>query len=305
MYLKKIARYSTALVVGIALGGTVSFIIRASILPVGAQANSPMAAAVYAGMGNPTSNNVPCGVGAASTNTASIYIQRDATGNGIWKCVLGSDGATFTWLAPANASAATSSTLGLVQLPSGQTSTVLSTVAITGSYSDLLNLPSIPTTTSQLTNNSGFLTAPVANASLANPSTTVNGQTCTLGGNCTIAVGTGTVSAVTGTTPIVSSGGTSPAISCPTCLTTSNRILGTTAAFGGALLAIGGYASGTASVPGATVGSACFASPADGVKISGTSIDCAVSTSGVATVYLNAIVSLTPTSKTYKVIVEQ
>lgn len=35
----------------------------------------------------------------------------------------------------------------------------LSTVASTGSYNDLTNLPTIPTLTSQLTNNSGFITS--------------------------------------------------------------------------------------------------------------------------------------------------
>lgn len=34
----------------------------------------------------------------------------------------------------------------------------LSTVATSGSYNDLTNKPTIPTTTSELTNNSGFIT---------------------------------------------------------------------------------------------------------------------------------------------------
>ena len=40
----------------------------------------------------------------------------------------------------------------------------LATVAFSGSYNDLLNKPTIPTTTSQLTNNSGFLTSVAGSA---------------------------------------------------------------------------------------------------------------------------------------------
>lgn len=46
----------------------------------------------------------------------------------------------------------------------------LSTVALSGSYTDLSNKPTIPTTTSQLTNNSGFITSiPAAQVDLVLP----------------------------------------------------------------------------------------------------------------------------------------
>ncbi len=98
---------------------------------------------------------------------------------------------------------------------------------------------------------------------------------------------------------------TSNNIACATCLTTANRILGTTSAFGGALLALGGSSSGTATVTGATLGSPCFASPSDGVRVAGTTIDCAVTAINTATVYITAFLAVTPTSKTYRVVVEQ
>jgi hypothetical protein len=63
----------------------------------------------------------------------------------------------------------------------------LAAVATTGAYSSLTGLPTIPTQTSQLTNNSGFLTAPVANASLANSAITINGVSVPLGGTVTTA----------------------------------------------------------------------------------------------------------------------
>ncbi len=50
-----------------------------------------------------------------------------------------------------------------------------------------------------------------------------NGQLTTVAGACS--TGSGTVTAVTGTSPIVSSGGTTPAISCTTCLTTSSAVV--------------------------------------------------------------------------------
>lgn len=70
------------------------------------------------------------------------------------------------------------------------------------------------------------------------------------------------------------------------------------------MIAIGSYASGTATVTGAVVGKPCMASPSDGVKTAGTTIDCAVSSANTVTVYITAIVAVTPTAKTYNVSVD-
>jgi hypothetical protein len=74
-------------------------------------------------------------------------------------------------------------------------------------------------------NGSHITNASIPNSGLVNPSTTVNSQTCTLGGSCTIPVGTGTVISVTGTANQVSvaNSTTTPVISLPNAIT-----LGTT-----------------------------------------------------------------------------
>ena len=62
-------------------------------------------------------------------------------------------------------------------IPSGVAlSSSLATVAVTGSYSDLLNAPTIPSATSQLTNNSGFITNTIQNIFLNGASGTLRGD---------------------------------------------------------------------------------------------------------------------------------
>lgn len=60
---------------------------------------------------------------------------------------------------------------------------------------------------------------------------TSTGASCAFGGG-----GGGTVTAVTGTSPIVSSGGTTPAISCPTCNTSAATV--TSVSFTGGLISV-------------------------------------------------------------------
>ena len=55
---------------------------------------------ILAGMGTPSSNGWPCVAGIASASTTSLYNQRDAAGNSIWKCGLSADGVTYSWQAP-------------------------------------------------------------------------------------------------------------------------------------------------------------------------------------------------------------
>jgi hypothetical protein len=79
-------------------------------------------------------------------------------------------------------------------------------------------------------------------------------------------------------------------------------ILGATASFGGAFLAIGGSVSNTAAVAGATVGSNCTATRADGTLLPvGLVIDCGVSTPGIATVRISAPLAGTPPGGVYNV----
>jgi len=64
----------------------------------------------------------------------------------------------------------------------------------------------------------------IPNAALSNSSITINGSAISLGGSTSV----GTVTAVTGTAPVVSSGGTTPAISMAAANTTTNGYLTST-----------------------------------------------------------------------------
>jgi hypothetical protein len=151
---------------------------------VQAQSISSVPAVIMAGIGSPASNGYPCNLGIASSTSTSLYNQRDITaGNSVWKCALGTDGVTFTWIAPF-----------------------------------------------------------------------------------------------------------------------STPINGTTVSIGGALILLGGSVTGTGTVANAPVGSNCVATPSDGSFLPvGIAIDCAVLTSGVATVRLSAVIAGTPPAKTYNV----
>lgn len=75
------------------------FALIISASAAGAQ-NSPTPATIMAGIGTPSTNNIPCDVGTASSNTSSLYVQRDIIiGNAIWKCTRLPDG-TFAWVPP-------------------------------------------------------------------------------------------------------------------------------------------------------------------------------------------------------------
>jgi hypothetical protein len=81
---------------------------------------------------------------------------------------------------------------------------------------DTLTSKSISGTTNTLTN--------IANASLTNSAITINGTSTSLGGSISV----GTVTSVTGTSPVVSSGGATPAISMPAATTSVNGYLTST-----------------------------------------------------------------------------
>lgn len=78
---------------------------------------------------------------------------------------------------------------------------------------------------------------------------------------------------------------------------------GTTSSLGGGLLALGGSASGTATVSGAVAGQPCIASPSDGTNVAalGLSVECTVTSSNTVTVNAVAFLAVTPPAKTYNV----
>ena len=111
----------------------------------------------------------------------------------------------------------------------------------------------------------------------------------------------GTVTAVTATAPLASSGGPAPVISCPGCVTTPT-LNGTTASIGGRALTAGTCTTGTATVTGATVGHPAYVSAGDGSLPDGLIIlSAAVTSPGTVTVQLCATGSVTPAAKTYNV----
>jgi hypothetical protein len=111
----------------------------------------------------------------------------------------------------------------------------------------------------------------------------------------------GTVTAVTATAPLVSSGGTTPNISCPTCIT-SAALSGATGSIGGSALIAGTCTTGTAAVTGAVVGHPVAVSASDGSLPNGLIIlSAAVTSSNTVTVQLCATSSVTPIAKTYNV----
>jgi hypothetical protein len=111
----------------------------------------------------------------------------------------------------------------------------------------------------------------------------------------------GTVTGVTATAPLVSSGGATPNISCPTCITMA-ALTGTTASIGGSPLTAGSCATGTASITGATVGHPVSVSASDGSLPDGlTILSAAVTAANTVTVQLCAVANNTPATKTYSV----
>jgi hypothetical protein len=111
----------------------------------------------------------------------------------------------------------------------------------------------------------------------------------------------GTVTSVTATLPLVSSGGATPNISCPTCITTA-ALAGTTGSIGGSALTAGTCTSGTATVTGAVVGHPVAVSASDGSLPSGFIIlSAAVTSANTVTVQLCATGSVTPLANTYNV----
>ena len=111
----------------------------------------------------------------------------------------------------------------------------------------------------------------------------------------------GTVTSVSAASPLVSTGGTAPTISCPACVTTP-VLNGTTESIGGVELAAGTCAVGTASVVGATVGHPVSVSASDGSLPNALIIlSAAVTGQDTVTVQLCAVGTVTPSVIAYNV----
>jgi hypothetical protein len=105
---------------------------------------------------------------------------------------------------------------GTLGVPNGGTGATTLTGYVKGSGTSALTAAStIPTTD---------LSGTISNAQLANSAITINGTSTSLGGSISV----GTVTSVTGTSPVVSSGGATPAISMPAATTSVDGYLTST-----------------------------------------------------------------------------
>lgn len=100
---------------------------------------------------------------------------------------------------------------------SGNAATVTNGVVTTGTYADPLWITAL---------SASKITGTLTNSQLANSSININGTNVSLGGS--IATPQGTITSVTGTSPIVSSGGTTPAISINQATTSTSGFLSST-----------------------------------------------------------------------------
>ena len=121
-----------------------------------------------------------------------------------------------TGFAPSSPTAGAVTLSGILNSTSGGTGASALTGYLYGNGAS----PATASTTIPTTNLSGT----ISNAQLANSSITINGSAISLGGSTSV----GTVTAVTGTAPVVSSGGTTPAISMAAANTTTNGYLTST-----------------------------------------------------------------------------
>lgn len=105
---------------------------------------------------------------------------------------------------------------GTLGVPNGGTGATTLTGYVKGSGTSAMTASAtVPTTD---------LSGTVTNAQLANSAITINGTSTSLGGSISV----GTVTSVTGTSPVVSSGGTTPAISMPAATGSVNGYLTST-----------------------------------------------------------------------------
>jgi hypothetical protein len=159
------------------------------------------------------------------TPTQTIQINRGVAGEGIppggtTGQVLAKASATnydTTWVTDGNGTV-TSVTAGTGL--TGGTITTSGTIAID---STVATLTGTQTLTNKSISGSTNTLSNIGNASLANSSITINGTPVSLGGSVTTPQGT--ITSVTGTSPIASSGGTTPAISISQANTSTNGFL--------------------------------------------------------------------------------
>jgi len=150
-------------------------------------------------MGGGGGDNVSINV-ATNINGANAQIDISPTGTG--HVHMKPTGTGSIEIAPTNVGTMDNMTIGATT-PRAITGTTITATTFSGSGASLTSIP---------------------NSALVNSAITINGTSTSLGGSVSV----GTVTSVTGTSPVVSSGGTTPAISMPAATTSVNGYLTST-----------------------------------------------------------------------------
>jgi hypothetical protein len=137
-----------------------------------------------------------------STNINGVNAQIDISPTGTGHVHMKPTGTGAIEIAPTNVGTIDNMTIGATT-PKAITGTTITATTFSGSGASLTSIP---------------------NSALVNSAITINGTSTSLGGSISV----GTVTSVTGTAPVVSSGGNTPAISMPAATTSVNGYLTST-----------------------------------------------------------------------------
>ena len=189
---------------------------------------------------NDANGNAELKFSAIASAVNQVTIENAATGNPVHILATGTDTNIGIHLAPKGASGyinvqgGVDSTKRFMFNPDGGTTSTRTMLSTTQTVDRTLSLPDATdtlvgkATTDTLTNKSisgstnTFTNIP--NSGLTNSAITINGTSTSLGGSISV----GTITSVTGTAPVVSSGGTTPAISMAAATTSVNGYLTST-----------------------------------------------------------------------------
>ena len=189
---------------------------------------------------NDSNGNAELKFSAITSAVNQVTIENAATGNPVHISATGTDTSIGIHLAPkgvsgyVNVQGGVDNTKRFMFNPDGGTTSTRTMLSTSQTVDRTLTLPDATdtligkATTDTLTNKSisGSTNAlsNIGNSSLTNSAITINGTSTSLGGSISV----GTVTSVTGTAPVVSSGGATPAISMAAATTSVNGYLTST-----------------------------------------------------------------------------